>query len=110
MYNFYSNIVTALELGALKRQLINCTTANAVRVLLVKCTNLIMASDPPLSMEPWGINPSWIMPINIKSVIMSLPRGFLQDFSYICIAKAKDFAGKHVNFTIFTLSQYAQIK
>ncbi|XP_031630488.1 integrator complex subunit 8 isoform X3 [Contarinia nasturtii] len=86
--------VTLLELGALKRQLINCATANAVRVLLVKCTNLIMTSDPRLSMEPWHINPSWIMPISIKSVLMSMPRGFLQDFSYICIAKAKDFAAK----------------
>lgn len=56
-----------------------------------------MSSDPPLSMEPWHINPSWIMPISIKSVLMQLPRGFLQDFSYICIAKAKDFAAKHVS-------------
>lgn len=62
-----------------------------------------MSSDPPLSMEPWCINPSWIMPINIKTVLMLLPRGFLQDFSYICIAKAKDFAGKHVNIDSYHL-------
>lgn len=57
-----------------------------------------MASDPPLSMEPWHINPSWIMPIQIKSVLMSLPRGFLQDYTYILISKAKDFAARHVFF------------
>lgn len=89
--------VKTLELGALKRQLINCTTASAVRLLLVKCTNLIMSSDPPLSMEPWHINPSWIMPIQIKSVLMSMSRGFVQDFTYILVAKAKDLASRHVN-------------
>lgn len=92
-------IVPVLELGALKRQLINCTTPNAIRKLLVKCTNLIMSSDPPLSMEPWHINTSWIIPISIKSVLTSLPRGFLQDFGYICIAKAKSFAAEQVSLS-----------
>lgn len=93
-------LVPNLELGALKRQLIGCTTANAVRALLVKCTNLII-SEPNLSLEPWHINPSWIMPIQIKSVLLSLPRGFLQDFTYILISKAKDFAPRQVIHLFF---------
>lgn len=50
-------------------------------------------------MEPWNINPSWIMPIQIKSVLMSMSRGFLQDFTYILVAKSKDLAARHVNFS-----------
>lgn len=85
--------------------MINCSTASAVRTLLAQCGNLIMSSDPPLSMEePWHINPSWTIPISIKSVLMSLQRGFLQDFAYICIAKAKDSASKQVMFRISTIS------
>lgn len=58
-------------------------------------------SEPTLSLEPWHINPNWIMPIQIKSVLLSLPRGFLQDFTYILISKAKDFAARHVIHLVF---------
>lgn len=58
-------------------------------------------SEPTLSLEPWHINPSWIMQIQIKSVLLSLPRGFLQDFTYILISKAKDFAPRHVILSFF---------
>lgn len=34
--------------------------------------------------------------MSIKTVLMGMPRGFLQDFCYICIAKAKDFAAEQV--------------
>lgn len=85
-----------VELGALKRQLITCTNANAVRKLLVNIAALL-ASNPSLELEPWHINASWIMPIQIKTVLMSLQRGFFQDFAYILVAKAKDMAARNVS-------------
>lgn len=97
-----------LELGALKRQLINCSTANAVRVLLVKCTNLIMSSDPPLTMEPWHINPNWSLPPQMDAVLKALPRGFLQDYTYVLMAKARDFIGKNEFKTAINLLMAAK--
>lgn len=84
-----------MELGAIKRQIINCSTPNAVRVLLVKCTNLIMSSVPPLTMEPWHINSNWKLPAQIDNALSALPRGFLQDYAYISVAKARDFIAKN---------------
>lgn len=86
-----------LELGLLKRQLITCTSATTVRKLLVKLAAVLVAISPTMLLEPWHINPSWIMPIQIKSVLMSLQRGFFQDFGYILVAKAKDMAARNVS-------------
>lgn len=84
-----------LELGALKRQLITCTSAKTVRVLLVKLASALAPTNQLL--EPWNLNPSWIMPIQIKSVLISLQRSFFQDFAYVLVAKAKDLASRNVN-------------
>lgn len=54
-----------------------------------------MTSDPPLTMEPWHINPNWILPPQMDAVLKALPRGFLQDYTYVMVAKARDFIGKH---------------
>lgn len=92
----------------MKRQLINCSTATAVRVLLVKCTNLIMLSDPPLTMEPWHINPNWSLPPQMDAVLKALPRGFLQDYTYVLMAKARDFLTKHEFRTAINLLHAAK--
>lgn len=51
-------------------------------------------------MKPlWHVNSCWELPIPLQSVVMSLPRGFLQDYSYVLLAKSrelvmsKDFEG-----------------
>lgn len=56
--------------------------------------------DGKLRMKPlWHINNYWELPIPLQSVVMSLPRGFLQDYSYVLLAKSrelvisKDFEG-----------------
>lgn len=36
------------------------------------------------------INTKWELPIPLQSVIMAIPRGFLQDFGYILLAKSKE--------------------
>lgn len=41
--------------------------------------------------------------MSIKTVLMGMPRGFLQDFCYICIAKAKDFAAQQVRIIEYLL-------
>lgn len=89
-----------LELGALKRQLIACNSASTVRKLLVNWRHVLGELNPELLVEPGQINPSWIMPIQIKTVLMSLQRGFFQDFGYILMAKAKDMAGRNVSHRV----------
>lgn len=51
-------------------------------------------------MKPlWLVNSCWELPIPLQSVVMSLSRGFLQDYSYVLLAKSrelvmsKDFEG-----------------
>lgn len=47
----------------------------------------------------WHVNSCWELPIPLQSVVISLPRGFLQDYSYVLLAKSrelvmtKDFEG-----------------
>ncbi|KAI4457281.1 hypothetical protein MML48_8g00010309 [Holotrichia oblita] len=38
----------------------------------------------------WKLNPKWELPIPLQSVIASLPRGFLQDYGFVLLAKAKE--------------------
>lgn len=40
----------------------------------------------------WKVNGCWELPIPLQSVVMSLPRGFLQDYSYILLAKSRELA------------------
>lgn len=103
-----------LEVGAMKRQLISCTNANVVRKLLVK----LMGTNPAKPL--WTINPryvcvsgfqglcrkklfkfafldSWTAPIPLDSVIKSMQRCFLQDFAYVLVGKAREFAAKSVS-------------
>lgn len=38
----------------------------------------------------WHVNSCWELPIPLQSVVMSLPRGFIQDYSYILLAKSRE--------------------
>ncbi|KAH8370057.1 hypothetical protein KR093_002027 [Drosophila rubida] len=87
-YNICSAAVTRVEVAALERQLITCTTANSVRILLVKLCGT--APGKPL----WAINPSWDVPQPLKSLIMAMPVSFLQDFSYVLLGKARELAAR----------------
>ena len=40
----------------------------------------------------WKVNGCWELPIPLQSVVMSLARGFLQDYSYILLAKSRELA------------------
>ncbi|KAI8039679.1 integrator complex subunit 8 [Drosophila gunungcola] len=75
-----------VDVGALERQLISCTNANTVRILLVKLCGT--APGKPL----WAINPSWDVPQPLKTLIMAMPVSFLQDFSYVLLGKARELA------------------
>ncbi|XP_071579185.1 integrator complex subunit 8 isoform X3 [Temnothorax nylanderi] len=38
----------------------------------------------------YHINGCWELPIPLQSVVMSLPRGFIQDYSYVLLAKSRE--------------------
>lgn len=42
-------------------------------------------------MKPlWNVNGCWELPIPLQSVVMSLSRGFMQDYSYVLLAKSRE--------------------
>ncbi|XP_076765909.1 integrator complex subunit 8 isoform X2 [Xylocopa sonorina] len=52
---------------------------------------ILIHLDGKHRMKPlWHVNSFWELPIPLQSVVMSLPRGFLQDFSYILLAKSRE--------------------
>ncbi|XP_034651601.1 integrator complex subunit 8 [Drosophila subobscura] len=77
---------TRVDVAALERQLISCSNANTVRILLVKLCGT--APEKPL----WSINPSWDVPQPLKAMVMAMPVSFLQDFSYVLLGKARELA------------------
>lgn len=81
-------------MGSLERQLISCTNANTVRKLLVK----LAATNPTKPL--WTVNPSWEIATPIKSLLMSMQRGFLQDFAYVLLGKAREMTAKSVNLLL----------
>lgn len=89
--------MSRLDLAHVERQLINCEDPKTSRTLLVH-----LASKNP-SKPLWNINPSWVIPEPIRSLILSLPRGFLQDFSYVLTGKAMELAGKSDFITATTM-------
>lgn len=75
-----------LEIRTLEHQLIISYDPVQIRDLLVKVT--MKNSNRAI----WKINPKWELPIPLQSVIVSLPRGFLQDYGFVLLAKAKEMA------------------
>ncbi|KAM7342295.1 integrator complex subunit 8 [Cochliomyia hominivorax] len=84
----FNSKLPRIEIGSLERQLISCTNANTVRKLLVK----LAATNPTKPL--WTVNPSWEIATPIKSVLMSMQRGFLQDFAYVLLGKARELTAK----------------
>lgn len=81
----------------LEQQLIVCTNANIIRKLLVK-----LASTNPAK-PLWTVNPSWEIATPIKSVLMSLQSGFLQDFAYVLLGKSRELSARGVCFNEFDM-------
>uniref|UniRef100_A0A1B0GNW5 INTS8 TPR repeats domain-containing protein n=1 Tax=Phlebotomus papatasi TaxID=29031 RepID=A0A1B0GNW5_PHLPP len=85
-----------LEVGNLKRQLIN-SNASDVKKLCKKLAPIKDYDDRRRPREPrelWEVNPSWSIPIPLQSVLKSLQRGFLKDFAYITLGKAKELTNR----------------
>lgn len=80
--------MSRLDVGTYERQLITCTHASGVRKMLVKLAG--MNPKKPL----WTINPSWSIPLPMKQLLMSLQRGFFQDFAFILVGKSRELAAK----------------
>ncbi|XP_073844626.1 integrator complex subunit 8 [Musca autumnalis] len=84
----FNSKMLRIEIGSLERQLISCTNANTVRKLLVK----LAATNPTKPL--WTVNPSWEIATPIKSLLMSMQRGFLQDFAYVLLGKSREMTAK----------------
>lgn len=63
-----------------------------MRKLLVK----LAATNPTKPL--WTVNPSWEIATPIKSLLMSMQRGFLQDFAYVLLGKAREMTAKGVGY------------
>ncbi|XP_035429833.2 integrator complex subunit 8 [Spodoptera frugiperda] len=83
MPDFECKTVPELEMGRLKKRLIEASTADDVRMCLVKLA--MMAPATPL----WKISPSWKPAGELCNALISLPRGFLQDFGYVVSGAAR---------------------
>lgn len=81
--DFEFKTVPELEMGRLKKRLIEASTADDVRMCLVKLA--MMSPTLPL----WKISPSWKPAGVLGNTLVSLPRGFLQDFGYVVSGAAR---------------------
>lgn len=81
--DFEFKTVPELEMGRLKKRLIEASTADDVRMCLVNLAK--MTPSLPL----WKISPSWKPAGVLGNALISLPRGFLQDFGYIVSGAAR---------------------
>lgn len=81
--DFDFKTIPELEMGRLKKRLIEASTADDVRMCLVKLA--MMAPSSPL----WKLSPSWKPAGGLGNALVSLPRGFLQDFGYVVSGAAR---------------------
>lgn len=95
-----------MNVGVLEQRLILSYNPHEVHEILLR----LAVINPRKRL--WRVNNCWELPIPLQSVAMSLPRGFLQDYSYILLAKSrelvtsKDFDGAKEMLNI--LEQEAQ--
>ena len=82
-----------IEIFELEQKLIQSYDTAEIHEILIHL-------DGKHRMKPlWHVNSCWELPIPLQSVVMSLSRGFLQDYSYVLLAKSrelvvsKDFEG-----------------
>lgn len=81
--DFEFKTVPELEMGRLKKRLIEASTADDVRNSLVKLAP--MSPSSPL----WRLSPSWKPAGALGNALVALPRGFLQDFGYVVSGAAR---------------------
>ncbi|XP_063633820.1 integrator complex subunit 8-like [Cydia splendana] len=72
-----------LEMGRLKKRLVEASSADDVRMCLVKLA--MMSPSSPL----WKLSPYWKPIGNLSVLLASLPRGFLQDFGVVVSGAAR---------------------
>ncbi|XP_076174566.1 integrator complex subunit 8 isoform X1 [Ptiloglossa arizonensis] len=84
---------TRIEMFELEQKLIQSYNTSEIHEILLQL-------DGKHRMKPlWHVNSCWELPIPLQSVVMSLPRSFLQDYAYVLLAKSrelvmsKDFEG-----------------
>lgn len=104
MGEFEQNTVPELEMGRLKKRLIEASTADDVRMCLVK----LAMTAPALPM--WKLSPSWKPAGGLGGVFMSLPRGFLQDFGYIVSGAARARAESGCSRTAVNLLSVLEVE
>lgn len=68
----------------MEQLIISCYDPTQLRMLLIK------TSSKSLSRSVWKINPCWELPIPLQSVLVSMPKGFLQDYSFVLLAKSRE--------------------
>lgn len=68
----------------LERRLILSYDAHEIREIL-----LCLDGNNPMN-PLWRVSSRWELPIPLQSVVMSLPRGFRQDYSYVLLAKSRE--------------------
>lgn len=64
--------VPDLEVGLLRQKLIDATTADKIRECLVN----LAVTNPAQPL--WTVNPQWKLPTPLHSIVMALPRSFIQ--------------------------------
>ncbi|KMQ88336.1 integrator complex subunit 8-like protein, partial [Lasius niger] len=75
---------TRIEVFELEQKLVESYDCHMIRETLIHL-------DGKKRMKPlWHVNSCWELPIPLQSVVMSLPRGFIQDYSYVLLAKSRE--------------------
>lgn len=64
--------------------MITSTNTATFKQLLVE----LVAADSTIPL--WRVNPSWFIPDQLKSILVSLNRGFIQDYSYLLLGKSRE--------------------
>nr|XP_031845085.1 integrator complex subunit 8 [Nomia melanderi] len=91
---------TRVEMFELEQRLIQSYNTSEIH------ETLIHLDGKPRMKALWHVNSCWELPIPLQSVVMSLPRGFLQDYAYVLLAKSrelvmlKDFEGAIETLTV----------
>ncbi|XP_014469482.1 PREDICTED: integrator complex subunit 8 isoform X2 [Dinoponera quadriceps] len=73
-----------IEVFELEQKLIETYDCHVIRETLIHL-------DGKHRMKPlWNVNGCWELPIPLQSVVISLSRGFMQDYSYVLLAKSRE--------------------
>lgn len=73
-----------LEEKIIEQKLLSSYTISEISELVTKY-NSINSSNPA-----WKLSSNWELAIPLQSVVLSMPKGFFQDYSYILLAKSRE--------------------